>query len=61
MPQTPQPTFETESLNRVVIEVEVQLDEWKPSTPEEIREILRRLPPPWNTFPEPPAPQPPTE
>lgn len=53
--------FETESSNRVVVEVEVQLDEWKPSSPEEIRELRRRLPPPWNGSSETSTPTPPTE
>lgn len=59
-PALPQ-KIETESQDRVVIEVEVQFDDWRRMSPEEARKFRRRLPPPWNNTPEAPAPKPPTE
>ncbi|HET6573257.1 MAG TPA: hypothetical protein VFG68_06625 [Fimbriiglobus sp.] len=50
MTREPSRPFDT-----VFVEFDVQLDEWKPLSPEEAREVRRRLPPPWGTKGQPPT------
>jgi hypothetical protein len=45
----PVPRYETESRDVTVIEITADLGDWKPLSPEEAREVRRRLPPPWGT------------